>query len=103
MYSIFKNIILKKLKFVIAGFLLITILPDNAGVKNDGWFFAPTSDNIHSGHAVNRDSLDIRDKVPGEISGKVSEKLDDTINHYIQNTHEISATGKSLNFFLSVQ
>jgi hypothetical protein len=89
MYSIFKNTILKKLKFVLPGLLLIIILPGNAGVKDDGWFVVQTPENIQSGNT-------------DMISDKVSETLPDTINHYIQNTREISATGKSFNFFLNI-
>jgi hypothetical protein len=89
MYSIFKNTVLKKLKFVLAGFLLITILPGNAGVKDDGRFIVQTPENIQSGNT-------------DKISDKVSETLTDTINHYMQNTREISATGKSFNLLLNI-
>ena len=46
MYSIFKNTILKKLKYLIAGSLLITILPGNAGVKMMGGYAFPTPDSF---------------------------------------------------------
>ncbi len=89
MYSIFKNTVLKKLKFVLAGLLLITILSGNAGVKDDGRFIVQTPENIQSGNT-------------DKISDKVSETLTDTINHYMQNTREISATGKSFNLLPNI-
>ena len=79
MYSILKNTILKKLKYIIAGFLLITILPGNAGVKN-----YRASDTL-------------------EVPDRLSETYSDTINHYIQNTREISSTGKSINLVLNIK
>jgi hypothetical protein len=103
MYSIFKNRILKKLKYVIAGLLLITILPGNAGIKNDGYYAFPTPDRFYSGKIVNNDTLKASYEVPDGISAEVSDILPDTTEHYIQNAREISPAAKSFNFFLSVQ
>ena len=109
MYSIYKNIILKKLKYIIAGFLFITILPGNAGVK----------DNVHTSRSE-IDSLIIKNiyfsfksdtcktteahKVfPGKVSNEASEIKSDSVNLYRYQAREISPNGKSFNFFLAVQ
>ena len=100
MYSIFKNTILKKLKFIVAGILLITVLTGNAGVKNDGRFVALTHENYISAMTVNKDSLESQDKV-SEI--KVSETLADSSNIYVYNSREISPTSKSFNIYMHIK
>jgi hypothetical protein len=110
MYSTYKNIILKRLKYIIAGLLLITILPGNTGVKKSEHFIGSSTDISYSEYAYPQLNLEISSipesdiaKDPGNGSGKAIEKSSDPVNHYIQKAREISPTGRSFNFFLSVQ
>jgi len=100
MYSIFKNTILKKLKFIVAGILLITILPGNAGVKNDGRSDVLTPENFISSMTEVKDSLESQDKVS---ETKVSGTLDDSSDTYEYNFREISPTSNSFNIYMHIK
>jgi hypothetical protein len=107
MYSTYKNIILKRLKYLIAGILLIIILPGNAGDKNYRHFNTPYPDSHIPGNVNYFLRIDNQNKFKTlkenteDIPGKTTEKSDDAVNHYQQKAREMSPTGKSFNFLLS--
>jgi hypothetical protein len=109
MNSTYKNIILKRLKFIIAGFLFITILPGNASVKNYGYqggseIDSLMFDNIYS--SINPDSYntaEANNEFPGKFSKEAGEIKYDSVGLYVHQGREISPDSKSVNFFLLVQ
>jgi hypothetical protein len=114
MYSTTKNIILKKLKFVLAGILLITILPGNAGENNDGRypdntypeFFdaALTSDlnRVKSGEFVSRGEVSMLPDSSTNIIPHTAISLQ-KFNISKQNCREISPTCRSFNLYTNIQ
>ena len=109
MDSTYKNIILKRLKYFITGFFLITILPGNAGVKDHGSYMGSSPDSLYSGNAYSvfiTDNESILKTGPGDpdiVKNEDLNALSDSANHYVYNAREISPTGRSFNFLLSVQ
>ena len=97
MYSTYKNKILKRLKYIIAGLLLITILPGNAGVKNNG--HQPGSDFVTDTLI----SLDAGKESIDKVSNIEDEMKSEAVNLYLHQGREISPVGRSFNFFLYVQ
>jgi hypothetical protein len=118
MYSTQKNIILKKVRFVIAGIMLITILPGNAGEKNDGMYPDNTyPEFLDDALKTNLNRLKNIDKSgefvsPAEVLispdsslNNISEHGNSLKSHSIsrQNCREISSSGKSFNFYMNIQ
>ncbi len=109
MYSTYKNKRLKRLKYIVAGLLFITILPGNAGVKNSGHHIGSEIDslildNIYSSYKSDTYTTPEADKeFPDKVSNKASEIKSDFVDLYVHQAKEMSPTGKSFNFFLSVQ
>ena len=118
MYSTTKNIILKKLKFVIAGLLLITILPGNAGEnfnsRNIDYAYTASykitietdlnefkSRNQSSESVPTPEVVMLPDSSANNIPVKVSSFK--SISASKQNCREISPAGKSFNFFMNIQ
>jgi len=118
MYSTTKNIILKKLKFVIAGLLLITILPGNAGEnfnsRNIDYAYTASykitietdlnefkSRNQSSESVPTPEVVMLPDSSANNIPAKVSSFKSFSASK--QNCREISPAGKSFNFFMNIQ
>ncbi len=114
MYSTTKNIILKKLKFVLAGILLITILPGNAGENNGGMY----TDNTYTEFFDAALKTDLNRLKSGEFVSRIEvSMLPDSSSNNIphpaisfqkfsisrQNCKEISPSGKSFNFYINIQ
>jgi hypothetical protein len=109
MYSTYENKILKRLKYIIAVLLLITILPGNAGVKNNGQLSDSEIDsllfeNIYSSIKSNTHfTSEARMEYPGNVSDEENKIKSDPVNIYKHQAREISPNGKSFNFFLVVK
>lgn len=109
MYSTYKNIILKRLKYIITGLFLITILPGNAGVKNNGQRSSSEIDslfleNIYSSVKSNSYcTSEAGQEYPGKVSNETSEIKSDSVILYVHQAREISPDAKSFNFSLAVK
>jgi hypothetical protein len=104
MYSILINIILKRLKFWVAGTLLITILPGNAGENYDNRKTDLNGLNSSNQSAEFISPVEIF-KLPGSSSNNITEKASSLQAFSVskQNCKEISPTGKSFNFYMNIQ
>ena len=114
MYSTTKNIILKKLNFVFAGILLITILPGNAGVNNDGrdpdntypeFFDAALESDLNRvkyGEFVSRVEVSMLPDSSTNIIPHTAISLQ-KFNISKQNCREISPTCRSFNLYTNIQ
>lgn len=104
MYSTQKNIILKKLKFVVAGLLLITILPGNAGENYDDGetdSYGLKSGNPSGEFIFSTEIIVEPDSSAINIPLKASSKQSFGISKH--NCREISSAGKSFNFYMNIQ
>lgn len=104
MYSTHKNIILKKLRFVIAGIMLITILPGNAGENSEDMkpdIYGLKSSN-HSIEFVSPSEVLIS---PDSSLNNISKQGCLLKSHSVsrQNCREISPTCKSFNLYTNIQ
>lgn len=96
MYSTYKYKILKRLKYIIAVLLFITILPGNAGVKDSKYQVDREIDSLINENLAGKESTD-------KVSNSKDEIKSDPVNIYLQQSREISPINRSFNFFLSVQ
>jgi len=108
MNSTYKNIILKRLKYIIVGLSLITILTGNAGVKRDGYPAYPlidnlSIDNIYSFNKNSKDTPGVSKVYPGKFLNESGIIKSDSVNHYAYQAREMTPAGKSFNFILSIK